>query len=206
MVLISVDRYVAICEPLRYPVRVTKRRVKVCVCVCWSCSVICQTAMLKENLSQPGRYHSCSGQCVAVIPYVAGVFDVVLTFISPVAVIVVLYLRVFVVAVSQARAVRLHTVQRSVAVKRSELKAARNLGLVVASFLVCLCPFCFVTVTGQDTALDTSSVAFVICLFYFNSCLNPVIYALFYPWFRKSVRLIMTLQILQPDSCEANML
>uniref|UniRef100_A0A3P9CYP9 G-protein coupled receptors family 1 profile domain-containing protein n=1 Tax=Maylandia zebra TaxID=106582 RepID=A0A3P9CYP9_9CICH len=39
MVLISVDRYVAICDPLHYPTRITERRVKLCVCLCWLCSV-----------------------------------------------------------------------------------------------------------------------------------------------------------------------
>ncbi|KAM4560798.1 trace amine-associated receptor 6-like [Fundulus diaphanus] len=40
---------------------------------------------------------------------------------------------------------------------------------------------------------------------YFNSCLNPLIYALFYPWFRKAIRHIVTLQILQPGSCEVTL-
>ncbi|XP_035521633.1 trace amine-associated receptor 2-like [Morone saxatilis] len=52
----------------------------------------------------------------------------------------------------------------------------------------------------QDNLLNASSAAFVICLFYFNSCLNPLIYAFFYPWFRKSIELIVTMKILQPDS------
>ncbi|XP_068429035.1 trace amine-associated receptor 13c-like [Clinocottus analis] len=212
MVLISADRYVAICQPLQYPNKVTQKRVQVCICLCWICSVFLQTVLLKENLEQPGRYNSCFGECVVVINYIAGLADLVFTFIGPVTVIIVLYMRVFVVAVSQARAMRSHVtalpLKRSVTVtaKRSEMKAARTLGVVIVVFLMCLSPYYWVIITGQDTLLNASSAAFVICLFYFNSCLNPVIYAFFYPWFRKAIKIIVTLKILQPGSCQTNML
>ncbi|XP_042370307.1 trace amine-associated receptor 13c-like, partial [Plectropomus leopardus] len=212
MVLISIDRYVAICYPLHYSTRVTHRRVQICVCLCWIWSFFCHSLLLKDNLEQPGRFNSCSGECVFVINYIAGFADLVLSFIGPVTVIVVLYIRVFVVAVSQARAMRSHIVavklQKSakVTAKKSEMKAARTLGAVVVAFITCVCPAYCVTLTGKDVSLSASSAAFVICLFYFNSCLNPVIYAFFYPWFRKSIKLIVTLKILQPGSREANML
>ncbi|XP_037646512.1 trace amine-associated receptor 13c-like [Sebastes umbrosus] len=208
MVLISVDRYVAICDPLQYPTKVTQQTVTMCVCLCWICSAFCHILMLKDNLEQPGRYNSCSGECVVVINYIAGLVDLFLSFIGPVTVIIVLYMRVFVVAVTQARAMRSHiaavTLQYSVRVtaNKSEMKAARTLGVVIVVFLICICPyFCF-ALTGQDTLLNASSSVFVIYLFYFNSCLNPMIYASLYPWFRKSIKLIVTLKILQPDSCD----
>lgn len=88
------------------------------------------------------------------------------------------------------------TLKRSepVIAKKSELKAARTLGVVVVAFLTCLCLFFCASFTG----FIYGSLSFELCLFYFNSCLNPVIYAFFYPWFRKSIKLIVTLQILQP--------
>ncbi|XP_078119043.1 trace amine-associated receptor 4-like [Sander vitreus] len=210
MVLISIDRYVAICDPLHYSTKVTEKRVQVCVCLCWICSVIFQILVLSDNLTQPGRYISCSGECVVVSSYIAGFVDLVVSFIIPVTVIIVLYMKVFVVAVSQARAMRSHiaavTLQGSVKVtaKNSEMKAARTLGIVVVVFLICLCPYFCVALT--DTLLNPSSDAFVMCLYYFNSCLNPLIYAFFYPWFRKCLKLVVTLQILQPGSSETNIL
>ncbi|XP_028992081.1 trace amine-associated receptor 13c-like [Betta splendens] len=209
MVLISVDRYVAVCYPLHYSTKLTENRMKMCVCLCWTCSALYQGVYLKDNLQKPGRFNSCLGECVLYISYVAGLVDVVLSFILPITVIIALYIRVFVVAVSQARAVRSHITsvsltQRSVKVsaKKSELKAARNLGVVIAVFLTCLCPFYCVSLTDQDTLFS----AFAIYLYYLNSCLNPVIYAFFYSWFRKSVKLIITLKILQPDSSQTNVL
>ncbi|XP_033471296.2 trace amine-associated receptor 13c-like [Epinephelus lanceolatus] len=211
IMLISADRYVAICYPLHYSTKVTHKRVQVCVCLCWIGSVIFQSLILQDILKQPDRYNSCIGECIIVLNSSAGLADAILTFIVPLSVIVVLYMRVFLVAVSQARAMRSHiaivTLQKSVKVtaKKSELKAARTLGVVVVVFLICLCPaYCF-SFSNEDNN-NSSSAVFVIWLYYFNSCLNPVIYAFFYPWFRKSVKLIATLKILQPGSCETNIL
>ncbi|KAM9347411.1 trace amine-associated receptor 13c-like [Symphorus nematophorus] len=212
MVLIAVERYVAICDPLHYPTKVTVRVVTICICICWFCCVVYNTLIMRDNLKQPGRYNSCSGQCIVVIDYIAGVADLLLTFVGPVTIIIVLYIRVFVVAVSQARAMRSHitavTLQSSetVPVKKSELKAARTLGVVVVVFLACLFPYYCSSLVGQNTLFSITSVPLETWLYYFNSCLNPLIYAFCYPWFLKAVKLIVTFKILQPDSCEANIL
>ncbi|XP_044222272.1 trace amine-associated receptor 13c-like [Thunnus albacares] len=211
MVLISVDRYVAICDPLHYTTRITVRRVKLYVCLCWFFSALFSIVFTKDELTQPGKYNSCQGECVFVIDYISGLVDLVLTFIVPVTFIIILYMRVFVVAVSQARAMRSHvaavTLQVSLTLtsKKSELKAARTLGILVVVFLICFCPY-YITVLAGNNLLNTSSAFFVLHLLQFNSCLNPVIYTLFYPWFRKASKFIVTLQILQPGSCDANIL
>ncbi|KAF3694468.1 Trace amine-associated receptor 13c [Channa argus] len=211
MMLISVDRYVAICDPLHYSSKVTPRRVQLCVLLCWFSSFLYTMIVMSEELTQPGRFNTCAGECVMVSKSIVQVTDFIFTFLLPITVTIVLYMRVFVVAVSQARAMRSHvaavSLHRSVKVtaKKSEIKAAGTLGVVLVVFLLCMCPYYGVTVTGQDTLFNASSAAIVICFYYSNSCLNPLIYALFYPWFRKSIRLIVTFQILKPGSCETNM-
>ncbi|KAF3696462.1 Trace amine-associated receptor 7b [Channa argus] len=198
MVLISVDRYVAICYPLHYSTRITQKRVQICVLLCWIYSVFYCFMTLSDNLKEPGRYNSCYGECVINI---FGALDIVISFIIPVSTIIILYVRVFVVAVSQARASSV-----TVTVKKSELKAARTLGVVVAVFVMSYCPYYCVSISGYDMMIGSKLEVFMIFLVYLNSSLNPVIYAFFYPWFRKSVKLIVTLDILQPQSCQANVL
>ncbi|XP_029981133.1 trace amine-associated receptor 13c-like [Sphaeramia orbicularis] len=212
MVLISIDRYLAICDPLHYTTRVTVDRTKLCVTLCWICSVIYNSLILKDFLRQPDGHNSCYGECVVILNHITGTVDLVFTFISPITVIIVLYVRVFMAAVSQARSMQSHitsvTLQRSVTVKakKSEMKAARTLGVVVLVFLVCFCPYYSPSLIGQDIEDSSSSSPVVVWLLYFNSCLNPVIYAFFYPWFRKSMKYIVTLKILQPDSHDAKIL
>ncbi|XP_068186274.1 trace amine-associated receptor 13c-like [Antennarius striatus] len=211
MVLISVDRYVAICDPLCYSRKVTVKRVQLCVGLCWACSVFYSGVILIDFLKHPDRYNTCYGECVVIISVINGSVDILVTFIAPVTVIIILYMRVFVVAVSQARAMRSHvtsvTQQRSVCVtKKSEIKAARTLGIVVLVFLICFCPYYYPSFAGEDNSSSDEFSVFFLWLLYCNSCLNPMVYALFYPWFRRSMKLIVTLQILQPNSCHINIL
>ncbi|XP_023250921.1 trace amine-associated receptor 13c-like [Seriola lalandi dorsalis] len=212
MVLISIDRYVAICDPMFYNTKVTLRRIQLCICLCWIFSAVHSTWILRDFLKQHHLYDSCYGECLFISNFVEEIVDLVVTFLGPILIIILLYLRVFVVAVSQARAMRSHiaavTLQRSenVKAKRSEMKAARTLGVVVVVFLLCSCPYYCVAIAAVNNSIWESSAAIEIWLLYFNSCLNPVIYVFFYPWFRKSIKHIITLQILQPGSSEANLM
>ncbi|XP_028278775.1 trace amine-associated receptor 6-like [Parambassis ranga] len=209
MVLISVDRHVAICDPLHYPSRLTLARVKMCISLCWLCVAFYCSIYVKDDLMQNDTHTSCYGECVFVVDYITGMVDFVLVFVASFTIIIVLYMRVFVVAVSQARVMRSHitavSLQHSGTLtwRKSELKAARTLGILVVVFLMCYCPYYCAYLSGANSP---TAVAFLLCLLFSNSCLNPVIYALFYPWFRKSVKHIVTLQILQPGSREASIL
>ncbi|XP_040892508.1 trace amine-associated receptor 13c-like [Toxotes jaculatrix] len=211
MVLISIDRYVAICYPLQYPSKITRSRVEVCVCLCWACSLLYNGLILKDHLGRTHKRSSCYGECLVVINFISGAVDLVFTFIGPCSVIVFLYMRVFVVAVSQARAMQSHVTAAgggsvTVTAKKSERKAARTLGVVILVFLMTFCPYYYPSLAGQDTSNSDSSWPIVSWLLYLNSCLNPLIYAFFYPWFRKAIKFIVTLKILQQDSSQTSIL
>uniref|UniRef100_A0A3Q3JVZ2 G-protein coupled receptors family 1 profile domain-containing protein n=1 Tax=Monopterus albus TaxID=43700 RepID=A0A3Q3JVZ2_MONAL len=179
MVLISVDRYVAICDPMHYPTRVTVTTVSISICLCWICSVLYSVFLLHNNLEPPGRYNSCYGECIM---NVAGTdVDRFVSLIIPVT-------------------------ARTVMTKKSELKAAGTLGVVVAVFLLCYCPFYGLCQTGSNMLVGSVLESFMSFVMFSNSGLNPLLYALFYPWFRKSFKNIMTLQILQPGSRDSNIL
>ncbi|XP_055008732.1 trace amine-associated receptor 13c-like [Boleophthalmus pectinirostris] len=210
IVLISIDRYLAICDPLHYNTKVTINRVRFCICACWLCALIYNSLILKDFLIDPYSQSSCYGECVLVLNNITGNVDLICTFIGPITVVVVLYVRIFTVVVSQARSVqsKVVTMQQTVTMsaRKSELKAARTLGIVILVFIVCLCPYYIPSFTGEDIVDSSTATPLVSWLWFINSCINPFVYALFYPWFRKSMKLIVTLEILHPHSTHANVL
>ena len=66
LVLVSLDRYLAVCQPLHYHSTVTMGRVRAGVCGCWLCSVLYNGLVLEEHLARPLRYSRCYGDCVVV--------------------------------------------------------------------------------------------------------------------------------------------
>uniref|UniRef100_A0A3P8V2V7 G-protein coupled receptors family 1 profile domain-containing protein n=1 Tax=Cynoglossus semilaevis TaxID=244447 RepID=A0A3P8V2V7_CYNSE len=197
MVFISIDRYIAICDPLHYSTKVTKRRAKILVCLSWVCSFLYRSPNVQLN---------CYGDCIIIVNFAEGAVDFAVTFLGPILIIVILYLRVFVVAVSQARAMRSHVatvaLRRSEKVKaeKSEIKAARTLGIVVVVFLICSSPYYVFAIAAESNLVGASSSGIELWLVYCNSSINPVIYVFFYPWFRKAIKHIATLEILKPGS------
>lgn len=200
MVLISIDRYLAICDPLLYTNKVTLNRAKIAICLCWASSLLHNGCILMSHLKQPERYSSCHGQCVVVIDHISGIVDLFITFFFPCTIMVVMYMRVFAAAVAQMRVVRLQNaaiaVNAATRVKKSEWKAARTLGIVITVYLMCFCPYYYPALAGGNTTNNPSYFAALSWIMMINSCVNPLIYALFYPWFRRSSRLIITLRIL----------
>uniref|UniRef100_A0A3Q2CSR7 G-protein coupled receptors family 1 profile domain-containing protein n=1 Tax=Cyprinodon variegatus TaxID=28743 RepID=A0A3Q2CSR7_CYPVA len=198
IVLVSVERYVAICYPLQYHRRITVTKIQVCISLCWFCSAVYSITFVKDGLSQISA--SCHGECVFFIPYSVLVLDLFLTFLLPISLIIFLYIRVFLVVVFQARAIRSHFTapqQGPVTVRKSELKAARTIGFIVLVFVICFCPYYCAYLAGE---ISFNASTTVLCIFCINSCLNPMIYAMFYPWFRKAIKQIVTFSILQPGS------
>ncbi|KAK2856980.1 hypothetical protein Q5P01_005715 [Channa striata] len=206
MVLISIVRYVTICDPLQHNSKITITNVNICVCLCWAFSIIYNGLILMEHMGQPDRFSSCHGECVVVVSYIPGTIDLFITFVGPCTVMVVLYMKVFLVALSQMRVIQSQTAatnaKAALTTKKSQGKAARTLGILIVVFLMCFCPYYYPTFAGEDISTNLSYYFILTWIELLNSCLNPLIYALFYPWFRKAIKLIFTLRILQAHSRE----
>ncbi|XP_058248441.1 trace amine-associated receptor 13c-like [Hemibagrus wyckioides] len=210
--LIAVDRYLALSNPFLYMNRVSVRITYVVIVFDWCVSVAYNIAFMYFN----GNFAisvMCPGECFIIVNEVWSVIDLGFSFIFPLSVIIILYTLVFVIAKKHATAIRElnnHTRPKTQKITshsmKSERKAAKVLGILVSVFLVCLLPYFIYSLLGDFKELQTETFQKVVIIIYLNSTINPVIYALFYPWFRRCIKLIVTLQIFQTDSALINVL
>ncbi|XP_028858045.1 trace amine-associated receptor 7c-like [Denticeps clupeoides] len=210
--LIALDRYIALSNPFFYSSKASANMIFTTTVLIWVVSVFYNFALLYVN-GNFTDFKVCDGVCLPALGPVSGIFDLTVVFILPCAIMMVLYVKIFAIARRHAIAIRanIKEIRRSDlknnASMRSERKAAKALGILVAVFLFCLVPYytCSIINGFVSKLLDTLIIA-TLTLFYLNSTFNPVIYAFFHPSFRKSMILILTCRILSKDSSTMNVL
>ncbi|XP_035625444.2 trace amine-associated receptor 13c-like [Oncorhynchus keta] len=199
LVLISIDRYVAVCDPLLYHSKITTTRITCFISITWCCCIIYRAANIQYfvNVQVPSR---CLKECTAVEGSIwVNITDIVITMVVPCSVIITLYMKIFVVARSQARKVfskeeaSVSGVKTSQA-NKSETKTTKTLSIVVFNYLICWIPSLFVFILFYF--LSYTLLPYLISFLAFvNSLINPIIYAFLYPWFKVTVKLILSLNL-----------
>ncbi|XP_076872285.1 trace amine-associated receptor 13c-like [Brachyhypopomus gauderio] len=204
--LIAVDRYFALSKPFLYNKTVSLRTMCTIVVSVWMLLFLYNIVLQYYNGSFDGL-----ALCLGNNFFIWSLVDLVLTFVFPLSVIIIFYVQVFFIARKHATAIReltnhTRTRKNMSDSMKSERKAAKVLGFLVSVFLACLLPYFVYTVLGSVIDIQEKPLQKVLLLVYLNSAINPVIYALFYPWFRRSVKLILTLHIFCTDSSLINIL
>ncbi|XP_017213588.1 trace amine-associated receptor 13c-like [Danio rerio] len=203
LVLIAVDRYVAVCHPLLYPQKITITNMLKSICLSWVCYSAYNTAFVVNNgyFDSSHRTDMCNGRCSVMVSFSWTVIDLFMCFIFPCLIMITLYLRIFYVVHQQVKVINSlmkggKRVTESSAKRKSESKAALTLGIIVTIYLLCYIPYyiCSLFVISSTTITVLSWAVHA------NSGLNPLVYALFYSSFKKTVKHIFTLKIFQPVS------
>ncbi|XP_050995290.1 trace amine-associated receptor 13c-like [Labeo rohita] len=209
--LIAVDRFLALNSPFLYSEKISPTVICIATIFNWMFSLIYNFILLFVN----GNFTdvTCPGVCVSTVDGVSSLIDLLIVFLIPCTVIIILYTHVFVIAKKHATAIRALQVHNSTQSSKnrvsdkSERKAAIQLGILVFVFLLCLLPYYICSLVIPYSSADLFYVRDVTVIFFFlNSTINPIIYALFYPWFQKSLKLIFTFKVLNKDSSLMNVL
>ncbi|XP_006885081.1 PREDICTED: trace amine-associated receptor 7a-like [Elephantulus edwardii] len=210
---ISVDRYIAVSDPLIYPTRFTASVSGLCIAFSWLFSIIYSFSLLYSGVNEIGLEElvsalSCVGGCQIAVNS-NWVFVNFALFFIPTLVMVIVYSKIFLIARQQARKIESMSSKPEESadsykerVAKRERKAAKTLGIAVIAFLISWLPYFIDSIIDALLGFITPTYIYEILVWfaYYNSAMNPLIYAFFYPWFRKAIKLIATGQVLRENS------
>ncbi|TSL89884.1 Alpha-1B adrenergic receptor [Bagarius yarrelli] len=204
--VISVDRYVGVSRPLAYSSIVTRRRALLAALSVWLVSVLISVGPLlgwKQARSPDGN--TCD---ITEEPYYV-LFSSLASFYIPLAVILVMYCRVYIVAKRTSRSLelgvrkerinstevtlRIHQSSRSREEPGQHHKSALSVTLLKFSREKKAAKTVGVLVVSFNADLRPPETVFkfVFWLGYFNSCVNPVIYPCYSREFRRAFARIL---------------
>uniref|UniRef100_A0A671S474 Trace amine associated receptor 14a n=1 Tax=Sinocyclocheilus anshuiensis TaxID=1608454 RepID=A0A671S474_9TELE len=169
--LIAVDRFLALSSPFLYSEKISPTVICIATLFNWLFSLIYNFILLFVN----GNFTDvmCPGECLYIVDEVSSLIDLLIVFLIPCTLIIILYTHVFVIAKRHATAIRALQVHNSTESSKNRVSDKSE-------------DDSFSNVINSD-----------LILFYPN---QSTIYALLYPWFKKSVKIILTLKVLNTDS------
>uniref|UniRef100_UPI00358EB006 adenosine receptor A2b-like n=1 Tax=Myxine glutinosa TaxID=7769 RepID=UPI00358EB006 len=224
MLAVAIDRYLAVSIHLRYNELVTENRAKGIVAVCWILSFAIgllpmlgwnNLNELQENCSKGFQNGSklcvidchcstieCGFEKVITLHYMVS-FNFFGCVLGPLVVMMVIYLKIFMIARRQLRAIKhkgtgIPSVERSRTFWQKEMHAARSLSIIVIIFTISWLPLHIANCIGyycQSCSRSKLLMYSSILLSHANSAMNPIVYAYRLREFRHTFRRILKQQL-----------
>ncbi|MEE6468513.1 hypothetical protein FKM82_008303 [Ascaphus truei] len=211
LLAVAIDRYLAIKIPLRYKSLVTGKRARAFIAVFWILSfVIGLTPLMGWNrrdqecsTSTTGASNkSCTVPClfekVVTMSYMV-YFNFFGCVLLPLFIMLVIYIKIFMVARMQLRQIELKCVSsdNSRTTLQKEVNAAKSLAIIVGLFAFCWLPVHILNcITLFEPTFSENKPEWVmymaIILSHANSVVNPIIYAYKIRDFRYTFRKIIS--------------
>ncbi|XP_039605673.1 trace amine-associated receptor 13c-like [Polypterus senegalus] len=206
IVFIAFDHYFAVCYPLLYSTKITFRVTLSSVAFSWLLSLLYAFLMfyMNGNFNGLDTLRKCLGECLVIFNETLKVVDMACMFVIPCSIVMLLHGKIFMIArrhvkIINAMANQIHSKcnNKGGIPKKSEKKAATTLGIVVLVYIFCWVPYYTSIIINEYLVITVpSSVSVSLTwLIYLNSCMNPIIYALYYPWFQNSLKQMLNLKI-----------
>ncbi|XP_020914077.1 probable G-protein coupled receptor No18 [Exaiptasia diaphana] len=167
---VSFDRQLAITSPFSYTKTLTKKRAVLLICFVWLYAIgMASVRQLKgPNWPFPVYLH----------------FVATFSFFLPLAVMLIMYVRIYLIARYQARRIGKNYA--------NDIKAAKTIAVVIGVFTCCWLPFFIVVVlfANYGFSFPVPNDVFYVTkwLEYLNSCLNPIIYTCLNRTYRRAFR------------------
>ncbi|XP_067899060.1 histamine H2 receptor-like [Heterodontus francisci] len=197
--MISLDRYFAVTAPLRYTMLITPKRVAISLSLIWCISIM--VSVLPINLGWNTKDLSVqslasTNQCHLELNKVYALVDAFITFYIPLAIMCLIYYRIFKIAREQAKRINISTgctTMNSSLPTVKEHKATVTLATVMGVFIICWFPYFTVFTHEGISGLQTDKTVFAVVLWlgYVNSALNPILYAALNRDFRKAYQKLL---------------
>ncbi|XP_035385030.1 trace amine-associated receptor 1-like [Electrophorus electricus] len=221
LMCIAVDRYYAVCHPLMYHIKITPLAAVFLIAASWSFATLPALVMMFPyfNAKSSEDFYKdnavCKGLCVVHLAPMTSLTLSILCFYLPAAAMLSLYLKIFTVAKMQSRSIHnalydssdKKNSKKNPTISKSEIKATKTLSIVMGVFLLFYSPLLMYSIMipisgnfGPAQLYDVLS-----WIGYSNSACNPIVYALFYRWFRKALKIIVFGKIFQQNSCRIKM-
>ncbi|KAM9666629.1 LOW QUALITY PROTEIN: trace amine-associated receptor 8-like [Trichechus inunguis] len=209
---ISIDRYIAVTDPLVYPTKFMVSVSGICITLSWILPIVSgavfYTGVNDDGMEELVSALNCTGGCQIAVNQDWVLVDFLLFFI-PTLVMIILYSKIFLIAKQQA--IKIETTNSKAEsssesykarVAKTERKAAKTLGVTVVAFMISWLPYTIDSLIDAFMGFITPAYIYEVCCWgtYYNSAMNPLIYALFYPWFRKAIKLILSEEVLKSSS------
>ena len=178
LTVIAVERYFCISKPFSYHQKVTTKK---------SLVIILAISIYSIVLGGIGAVYGGEEVYIAVVPC--------LTLFIPLIIMGFCYHQIFSVAKYQMKKIEMTIQGKTKKFRLSrEIRAAKVLAVVMGAFLICWGPF---LLTNWYAIYDFENpnlpqvVVFTKCFHYFNSCLNPIIYACLNREFRNAFKKLL---------------
>ncbi|XP_078504114.1 trace amine-associated receptor 3-like [Lissotriton helveticus] len=215
---IAIDRFYAVCDPLRYSTKMTRTVIWGMVVFCWSVPAMFTFGVVitDSHISGIEGYETliaCFSLCPVAFNKLWSIGMFFACFFAPGSVMVGIYIKIFVVSkrhahiISKMSSMGMDKANHNLS-KKTDRKAAKTLGIVMGVFLACWFPVFLLALLEAFLGFSTPEDLYdaLIWLGYINSSCNPLIYGFFYPWFRKTLWYIVSGKIFDSQSCTATMM